>query len=204
MKEWLIQRLVFSLPQVTTDNYFNREVVILLFLVLTIIIGSAMCFYGYKSFMLISFLLYGCAAGFISINILDRLITNPMELMYLFLICVTLLVLLFYELYNRYVMAVRAYRIGKGGKLTKAIGRLDLFMTSRYDTETPIRDFLEFISPAIGAIAVSTTVYFLVIRCIPVCITLALLLGTAGFFYQKKNRKDKRKFYTYNDIYYGR
>ena len=198
------EKVVFKLPHATLDSYFNREVIIFLLMILTIAAGYFVCFWGYKYLVTLALILLGCAAGAVSITILDEYIKYPVLQMFLFVMFVFFAEFFLYFLYSAYCSFTRNIRHGKVYKYLTGAGTIHNFICNKFKTDSPIKDLLSVTSPFTGAMLSSLVIYQFIYRDIILCIILAAVVSIAGLIYQKKNNRFHRNYYTYDDIYYGR
>lgn len=193
---------ILRLPNATPENYFNEEVVVFLLLLLVLANGYLICFLGYKTVFVSGMIYLGAAVGYVSITNLNRYINDPVFLMLLFVLFVFLAELIFYGIYSTYARVLRNIGYGKKYNFFTGVWDFHLYMCDKYNTRTPVRDVFVFFSPFTGPFISSVLIYIFVFRNSLLCLILYLVTAALGYYFQKKRRKEKHIFYTYEDIYY--
>ncbi|SFG75094.1 hypothetical protein [Oribacterium sp. WCC10] len=197
MFEAVKSEFILHIPEATLDNYFTPDVVVLVMKVVILVAGLCLIFLGYRYVFTIAAILFGCLAGYIGIRFLDGRITQPPLLMFMFVMFVFLMECFLYGIYSLGVTLLRDFRLsGLGKSLRKRLKFLN--------TDTPVNDVLAYISPFVGSAIVFYMVSQYIYRNMMVCGIVSVGLAITGFFYQKKKKRFKRVFHTYDDIYFDR
>lgn len=148
-------------------------VLILLFMVA----GSMLCFWGYKYFRLIMF---GTACGvicFLGYQLSERMAENPVILLVLCVAVSSMGICLAYFAYVILAFLMEKTKVRK--------------MASRR---------IYIVSAILGAIILSFTVYYGICHSRMAAVLTALVCGGGGFAVQHGNREKQVKFKTYDDL----
>ncbi|MBR1857167.1 MAG: hypothetical protein IJ803_08880 [Oribacterium sp.] len=177
----LVNRLVLTIPKPEGDILFRPDVVRFLLIIVLLLSGILVSFWGHKYLMTLAAIIAGCLSGFCGISVLKGRINDPVIMMFLFVMFVFLTECLFYAVYSLILMAFHSF----GGT---------------YAASKKLGDILSYTSPFLGGGIVFAVLYICVLRDFFVCLVIAIFVAASGFIYQKKNRSFKKRFYTYDMI----
>lgn len=172
-----MDRFILKIPEWKDGISFSGEWIAAILAVAVLAVGVLLSFWGYRYFETMILVFLGCmsaAAGYlISRRMTDRLILQ----MCMVVIFVFLLVCLFYffsEVWNWFLRKLKLHTAWQKG--------------------------IAKISPFLGAGIAGGVLYTRIFRSSAAAAALSVILCVAGSLYTRKKEKEKRIFYTYEDL----
>ncbi len=172
-----MSNFIFKLPTWEGKILFNYDTISFFLLLVTLIVGILICFWGYKYFQTLSFMFIASVYGYFAIAVLQGLTNNMILQMAGFILFV----------FTATSISILVFNI-----LTKIIFTKKI--TASYQKN------IHVISSVLGGAIVGTAVYFNIFRNIFVAIPLAILLFLMGMLHQKKGKKNQIYFKTYEQL----
>lgn len=172
-----MEGFILQMPEWEEGITFSREWIVLILVAAVLAAGILLCFWGYRYFQTIILVLLGCgaiAAGYlISREMTDRLILQ---------MCIVVM-LAFLQICLFYFLA--------------SIGS---WLLRRFRMQAAWQKCVYIVSPVLGAVIVGGVIYTQIYRSVAAACIPAAVIGAAGMGYSKKRSKQRRVFYTYEDL----
>ena len=173
----IMKNFILEIPKWEGQISFSNELVTLILVVIALVAGVLLCFWGYRYFQTIALVLLGCLCGKIGYQIGESMTGNEILKMCIFVIFA------FFGVCMCYCLSII------GTKTTKGMG-----------IQTFLHRTLHIIASLAGALIVAVVTYTQVYRNLLVVILGAVILAVAGIWYGNRNLKAKRVFHTYDDL----
>lgn len=174
----MMEDFILKIPKWEGQIVFSREVIILIIVVVALVTGITLCFWGYRYFKSMALILIGCGCGMIGFYTAQNMTPNPLLQMCIFVIFTFLGVCLCYFLSILWTVFLNKLKIQKF-----------------------VQRSLHMMTSILGALVVGIVVYTQVFKNLIVVIIGTAILGAAGIGYGMKSVKAKRVFHTYEDLY---
>lgn len=172
-----MEKFLLELPNLKDGISFSKEWVGLILVLAAMAGGIALCFWGYCYFQTIVLLLLGCisaAAGYcISTKLTDRLILQ---------LCLVIMLV--------FLMVCMFYLLSIAGT----------WLLRRFGWQIAWQKMLQAVSPFLGALVIGLLIYTKIYRGAAAAVLAAVLFGASGFFRSRKKAKERRIFYSYEDL----
>lgn len=172
-----MQDFILKIPKWEGEIVFSQELITLILVIVALITGVLMCFWGYRYFKTIALVLIGCLCGIIGYKIGEGMTSNLVLQMCIFVMFSFLGVCLFYFL-----------------------SMLWVWLLDKLKIRSFIQKALHIIASLAGALLVGGVTYFMVYQNAIVVIIITVILAVAGIWYGIRNVKARRVFRTYEDL----
>lgn len=173
-----MENFILKIPKWEGQIEFSQETITLVIVIIALVTGVAMCFWGYRYFQTIALILIGCMCGVIGFRIGQEMTANQVLQMCIFVMFTFLGVCLFYF-----------FAILWGTFLDKL--KIQAF----------VQRSLHIIAAVLGALIVGIITYTQVFENLIAVIVGTVILAISGIWYGIQSEKGKRVFRTYEDLY---
>ncbi len=168
---------ILEIPKWEGQIVFSEEVITLFLVIVALIAGILLCFWGYRYFQTIALVLWGCLCGALGYKIGSEMTQNEILQMCIFVIFTFLGVCLLYFI---------------SMFLIKALEKLKL--------QSTLNRLLNILISLAGAVIVGVITYTKIYRNLGVVLVLAVILGIGGIVYGIKKAESRKVFRTYDHI----
>lgn len=172
-----MEDFILTIPKWEGEIIFSKELITLILVIVALIAGVLLCFWGYRYFKTIALIILGCFSGALGYRIGQGMTSNLILQMCMVIMITFLGVCLFYFL---------------------AI--LWSWFTNKIGIQTFLQRFLHIIAALIGALFVGVITYTQVYQNGIAVIIITVLLAGAGIWYGMRSIKARRVFRTYEDL----
>lgn len=173
-----MEDFILKIPKWEGQIDFSQEVITLVIVIIALITGVTMCFWGYRYFQTIVLVLLGCGCGIIGFHIGQGMTPNPVLQMCIFVMFTFLGVCLFYFLSILWATLLNKLKI-----------------------QSFVQRSLHIIAAISGALIVGLVTYTQVFCNLIAVIVITAVLAIGGIWYGIRSIKAKRVFRTYEDLY---
>lgn len=172
MKDFILQ-----IPKWEGKIDFSAEVIHLICVIVALIAGVLLCFWGYRYFQTIVLVFLGCLCGILGYRIGQSMTKEPILQMCIFVMIIFLGVCMFYFL-----------------------SIIWLYFTKKLGIQTFLQRTLHLVAALSGALIVGIVTYTQVFANLIVAACITLMLAILGIWYGNRSLKTKRVFRTYDDL----
>ena len=172
-----MEDFILKIPKWEGEIVFSQELITLIVVIVALITGVLLCFWGYRYFKTIALILLGCICGIIGYRIGEGMTSNLVLQMCIFIMFTFLGVCIFYLLSMVWVWFLDKLKI-----------------------RAFVQRTLHIIASLTGALLVGLITYFMVFQNVIVAVIIAGILAIAGVCYGIRNVKARRVFRTYDDL----
>ena len=173
-----MEDFILKIPKWEGEIAFTSEVITLIIVIIALITGVTMCFWGYRYFQTIALILIGCICGVIGFKIGETMTANPVLQMCIFVMFTFLVVCLFYFL-----------------------SILWATLLNRLKIQSFVQRSLHIVAALSGALIVGIVTYTQVFKNLIAVVIGTVVLAIGGIWYGIRSIKAKRVFRTYEDLY---
>lgn len=173
-----MEDFILKIPKWEGQIIFSQEVITLIIVVIALITGLLMCFWGYRYFQTIALVLLGCVCGMTGFRIGEKMTPNPILQMCFFVMFTFIGICLLYLLSIFWTTLLKKLKL-----------------------QSLIQRSLHIIAAVSGALIVGIVTYTQVFCNLIVVIVITSILIIGGIWYGIRNLKTKRVFHTYEDLY---
>lgn len=173
-----MEDFILKIPKWEGQIDFSQEVITLVIVIVALVTGVTLCFWGYRYFQTIALVLIGCVCGAIGFKIGESMTPNPVLQMCIFVMFTFLGVCLFYFLSILWATLLNKLKI-----------------------QAFIQRTLHIIAAVSGALIVGIVTYTQVFKNLIAVVIGTAVLAIGGIWYGIKSIKAKRVFRTYEDLY---
>ncbi len=172
-----MEDFILEIPKWEGEIVFSQELITLILVIIALITGVLLCFWGYRYFKTIALILVGCICGFIGYRIGEGMTSNLVLQMCIFVMFTFVGVCMLFFLSILWVWLLDKLKI-----------------------RSFIQRTLHIIASLSGALMVGGITYFRVYQNLLVVVIIAGVLAIAGIWYGMRNVKARRVFRTYEDL----
>ena len=168
---------ILKIPKWEGEIIFSADLITLILVIIALIGGVLLCFWGYRYFQTLALVLLGCVCGFIGYKIGSQMTSNEVLQMCIFVMFTFFGVCMFYFLSILWT------------SVTKKLG-----------IQSFLQRTMHIIASLVGALIVGIVAYTQVYCNLLIVISVTVLLAAAGIWYGIRNVKARRVFRTYDDL----
>ena len=168
---------ILTIPKWEGQIIFSNELITLILVIIALIAGVLLCFWGYRYFQAIVLILLGCLCGMVGYKAGSGMTGNEVLQMIIFVMFAFFGVCMFYGLSILWV------------HITKKLGIQSFLQRS-----------VHIMASLIGAFVVGFVTFTQVYCNLIVVAVITVLLAAAGIWYGMRNIKARRVFHTYDDL----
>lgn len=172
-----MKEFILTIPKWEGQITFSDELVTLILVIIALVAGILLCFWGYRYFQTITLILLGCLCGMIGYRVGESMTGNEVLQLCIFVMFT------FFGVCMCYFLSIIWTSI------TKKLG-----------IQSFLQRTLHIIASLAGALIVGVVTYTQVYCNLLVVIIAAVLLAAAGIWYGMRNVKARRVFRTYDDL----
>lgn len=169
---------ILNIPEWEGTIVFSREVITFVIVIIALIAAVAMCFWGFRYFQTLALILLSCICGMIGFHIGERMTSNTVLQMCIFVIFSFLGICLLYFL-----------------------SLLWSSFLSKLKIHAFVQRSLHIIASISGALVAGILTYIHVYKNPYIVIAGTLLLAIGGSWYGIRSATANRVFHTYDDLY---